>query len=170
MIFKSWMLGSYTSKLCQGLLIHTYLWQMYLFTRYHRMDFISPGQSNSNAGWLTWECMSNIFKTGFIIIFDSLVCSQFGHTYSIHWKETTNEEKNYNKGFVLTSAFPKSKECVFTLRFQHHHKIFSFVIKIWAFSLSKDYILKVSVFLKMYLQLERGFWGILKLLAIKICI
>ena len=32
------------------------------------MDFIPKWQSNSNAGWLTWKCMSNNFNSGVSII------------------------------------------------------------------------------------------------------
>ena len=100
---------------------------IYKIFLHHQLDFIPTWQSNSNPGWVTWKCMSNIFNTGVTIIIDSTVCPQFGHKYSIHWKETANgEEEKY-----LYLLSPKiQRACVFTLRFQHHHKMFSRIIKV----------------------------------------
>ena len=110
-----WLLLTLLNDVRDCLYIHIYGKCIYLQDfSFHWMDFFSTWQSNSNAEWLTWKWMSNIFKTGAIIIFDFLLCPQFRHKYSIHWKQTAKEErKKHNKWFCIPLTVPKiQRVCV----------------------------------------------------------
>ena len=106
-----------------------------------------------------WVCMSlpNIVHSLDIGILYSTV---FPLPFSIYLE--TQQKKKHNRHFDFSLTSPKGKEWMFTLRFQHHHKMFCSVIKILIiFIIKRLYVKNVSV-CKNWLAIREGIWRPLK--------